>query len=258
MCEKLAFGRWSRSVEITLLVGIAVGCGGASGGDHSQGSGGASNSGGGSAGNALRGAMNGGNATGGNPTSGGTPSAGAANGGAANAGTANRGGNANGGAAMGGTANGGAANGGGNANGGAAMGGAKQSGGATGSGGLGGAAQCPPSAPQDGSACTMPINCVYLDCSGAGRVSAACDGHAFSVAATPCEQTPTYCGQTSCATGQICVEQYSGTASRECSANPCGSHAISCDCAASLCPTGYLCSTIGTTLRCQSPCTTCP
>jgi len=147
------------------------------------------------------------------------------------------------------------------------MGGAQDSGGALGHGGSAGShggsagssgSGCPSAVPQDGASCTAAMNCIYLDCSGRGRVSASCDGHAFAVAAVACSDIVDHCGLSDCAAGQVCLEQYSGTFQRACSANPCGTHAIGCECAASLCPGGWACSTQGITVRCSSPCTTCP
>ena len=197
---------------------------------------------------------NGGAASGGAP-SGGSPSGGAVPGGSA--------GEAN---ALGGTtASGGASSGGNVSVGGEAAAGASSKGGAQGSGGdasnggaAGSGAVCPPAVPQDGSTCAVAMNCIYLDCNGAGRVTASCDSHAFAVSAVACSDIPNHCGINDCAAGEVCLEQYSGTVQRSCSANPCGAHAIGCECVASLCPTGWTCSTQGVTVRCSSSCTTCP
>ena len=160
----------------------------------------------------------------------------------------------------GGESSGGSVSGGGEAAAGASSkGGAQGSGGGLSSGGTaGGGAVCPPAIPQDGVSCTVAMNCIYLDCSGAGRVTASCDGNAFSVSAVACSDIPNRCGINDCAVGQVCLEQYSGAVQRTCSANPCGAHAIGCDCAASLCQPGWTCSTQGVTVRCTSPCTNCP
>jgi len=160
----------------------------------------------------------------------------------------------------GGESSGGSVSGGGKAAAGASSkGGAQGSGGALSNGGTAGSGSvCPPAIPPDGFSCTVATNCIYLDCNGAGRVTASCDGNAFSVSAVACSDIPLRCGINDCAAGQVCLEQYSGTAQRTCSANPCGTHAIECGCAASLCPTGWACSTQGVTVRCSSPCTNCP
>jgi len=209
---------------------------------------------------------NGGAASGG-VASGGAASGGAVSGGAASGGAASLGGSAGEPIAHGGTTGGrgGESSGGSVSGGGEAAAGASSKGGAQGSGGglssggtAGGGAVCPPAIPQDGVSCTVAMNCIYLDCSGAGRVTASCDGNAFSVSAVACSDIPNRCGINDCAVGQVCLEQYSGAVQRTCSANPCGAHAIGCDCAASLCQPGWTCSTQGVTVRCTSPCTNCP
>ena len=218
-----------------------------------QGCGGTSSNGGAASGSG--GATSGGAASGGKP-SGGSPSGGAES----------PGGSAGEPIGLGGTTGGGGASSGGSGSvGGEAAAGASSKGGAQGSGGglssggtAGSGSVCPPVIPQDGGSCTVATNCIYLDCNGAGRVTASCDGHAFSVSAVACSDVPNHCGINECAAGQVCLEQYSGVVQRSCSANPCGAHAIGCDCAASLCQTGWACSTQGVTVRCSSPCTNCP
>ena len=159
-----------------------------------------------------------------------------------------------------------------NASSGASAGGSIQAGGSSGSstggsaqaGGSGGssaggstASNCPQSPPSNGATCLSQFSCTYLDCSGAGRVTATCDGSVFAVSSVACDTPPIRCGVTDCAVGQICLEQYSGTASRTCVNNSCGTEALSCDCAASLCPKGWTCTTTGVTVQCASPCTSC-
>lgn len=180
---------------------------------------------------------------------------GVSNGGAAaggvSGGTIELGGAASGGLATGGAEVGGAVSSGGNA----------PSGGASGNGGGGtggGGSECPAQIPAERTACGQVQACYYSDCAARGRVTAICYGHEFTITATPCDQVTVNCGSTDCAPGQICVEAYSGAASSTCMDNPCGSHALGCDCAAKLCETGWSCSTQAFSVRCSSPCTMCP
>jgi len=193
-------------------------------------------------------------------TSGGKPSSGGSGSGEPPGGSAGETISLGGTTARGGASDGGSLSGAGETGAGAnSMGGAHDSGGALGNGGTaGGGSGCPPAAPQDGASCSVSMNCIYLDCNGRGRVTASCDGHGFSVAAVACSDITDHCGLSDCAAGQVCLEQYSGTFQQTCSANPCGAHAIGCECAASLCPTGWACSTQGVTVRCASSCTACP
>ena len=52
------------------------------------------------------------------------------------------------------------------------------------------------------------------------------------------------CGTTLCGPGQVCVIETIGEAvGHSCKANPCGTHTLSCTCAASLCEMNDSCST---------------
>jgi len=139
-------------------------------------------------------------------------------------------------------------------------GGSSAAGASAGGGGAQGGAgapgvSCPSEAPADGAPCDRAGRCTYLNCAGSGRVSAVCDGQTFSVESFPCDMTVTQCGGSTCATDMLCVEQVSGVATRQCVANPCGTGAITCDCASALCPKDWSCSALMTTITCQSPCT---
>lgn len=63
------------------------------------------------------------------------------------------------------------------------------------------------------------------------------------------------CGTTSCGTGQVCVVETIGEAiGHGCRANPCGTHTLTCMCAASLCQTNDSCSiTPPNTVNCTCP-----
>src|SRR6185295_4855435 len=108
--------------------------------------------------------------------------------------------------------------------------------------------------------CTRSEVCTYLDCGGRGRVSATCNGQRFTVESFPCNMTVTQCGTAMCGQNMICLEQLSGAATRQCVPNPCGTSAITCGCAGSLCARGWSCSAVQTTVSCTSTCpmATCP
>jgi hypothetical protein len=208
------------SLGMFLVAICAAGCGGGSSG--------------GTGGSGSGGSATGGSGTGGSDSGGATATGGAA----ATAGAGGHGG---------GTAG---------AAGGGATGAAGGRGGGTGTGGAGApGVSCPSAAPADGAPCDRAGRCTYLDCAGSGRVSAVCDGQRFNVESFPCNMTVTQCGGSTCATDMLCVEELSGVAMRHCVANPCGTGAITCDCAGSLCPRDWSCSAITTTITCQSPCT---
>jgi hypothetical protein len=85
---------------------------------------------------------------------------------------------------------------------------------------------------------------------------ASCEAAAWDVAVTACEQVP--CGNESCAPGQVCRERASGAYLVECVDNPCGTSALTCECASSLCYDGDTCSTSDLSVYCNSNCEGCP
>jgi hypothetical protein len=184
--------------------------------------------------------------SGGQPGSGG----GAATGGQVGSGGAGVGGTASGGAASGGAATGGSASGG------AASGGSSATGGHVGSGG-GANADCPPTAPEDGTvSCAGRVaNCSYEDCDGVGLVFTTCDGDVYQTETAACEEFS--CGGETCTAGQICSVNAGGAYLGECIDNPCADGPVTCECANPTCPGD--CSAFGSSGEgIQVTCNTCP
>jgi hypothetical protein len=64
---------------------------------------------------------------------------------------------------------------------------------------------CPASAPADGEGCTGTGSCSYMDCSGAGVVTAVCSAEHWTVTATPCLSRSCGFGGVQCDPGELCV-----------------------------------------------------
>jgi hypothetical protein len=167
------------------------------------------------------------------------------------------GGTASGGASSGGAATGGAATGGGTATGGSpGSGGESATGGSPGSGGNS-SAECPSAAPADATmACAGPRpSCFYEDCTGAGQVTATCDGEVYQTETVACEEFS--CGGETCAAGQICAINAGGALIGTCMDNPCGDGAVTCACARPDC--GGSCFVSGASgSGIEVTCNTCP
>jgi len=175
-------------------------------------------------------------------------------GGAATGGQVGSGGVATGGTASGGAASGGAASGGATGTGGAASGGASATGGTSGSGGAANTG-CPEAPPADGvvPCAGLQTGCYYEDCDGVGQVSATCDGDVYQTEVAACGDFS--CGAETCTAGQICSVNAGGAFLGTCIDNPCGSGAVTCQCANPTCPGD--CSTFGSE-GIQVTCNTCP
>ena len=107
------------------------------------------------------------------------------------------------------------------------------SGGATaGAGGSAGApAECPQTAPADGSPCDMAgQSCYYQDCAGAGLSTAQCVSASWSVKTSACATFSCSGIGDQCTAGQICSVTQGGAIFATCMENPCGTGPVTCDC----------------------------
>jgi hypothetical protein len=107
---------------------------------------------------------------------------------------------------------------------------------------------CPVNPPANGAPCSGSYQCTYLDCDGAGQISAFCNGTTVSTEVLLCVATA--CGASECEPPSICVERQGGMVV-ECADNPCGDRAITCGCAADLCNPTEMCSTTGAKVHCN-------
>jgi len=117
--------------------------------------------------------------------------------------------------------------------------------------------RCPRKPPKAGATCDNPaLDCRYLDCKGVGEISVHCYRGKTIIETLACAAFS--CGGGSeCQGDQICVERESGAHATRCLANPCGTNAVTCECAGSAC-NGEPCSSHGRTIQCGGPCPGCP
>lgn len=117
--------------------------------------------------------------------------------------------------------------------------------------------RCPVQLPKAGAACDNPaMDCSYVDCKGVGQTSVHCYRGKTILETTPCAAFA--CGGgAECHGDQICVERQDGSHSTRCIENSCGTKAVSCECAGSVCKADT-CSTQGRTVRCGGTCSGCP
>jgi hypothetical protein len=118
-------------------------------------------------------------------------------------------------------------------------------------------ARCPPLPPKDGSPCNDPsLACTYVACPGAGETSVHCYRGKVVSEVVPCANFS--CGGgVECSADKICVERSHGSHQTRCVPNPCGTKALTCDCAGNLCD-GEACAIHGRIVRCGSGCAGCP